>query len=189
MEETLKRQIELGHSTKEISANLGLSVPKIRKLLNKFNLKTKWKGYLSQKHKFSDEKLREVAAQSDSINQFLSNLGVIQTGGSWYHYQKRLNGLGISFPENGEKWKSRGGLRTAEKRNQEALKSKRRVPRHTLKKAMDLAGIPYVCVNGHLPMWMDKPLILEIHHKDENKTNNEVSNLEYRCPNCHNICH
>ena len=33
--------------------------------------------------------------------------------------------------------------------------------------------------------WMDKPLVLEIHHKDGNRYNNDRSNLECLCPNCH----
>jgi HNH endonuclease len=31
----------------------------------------------------------------------------------------------------------------------------------------------------------DKSEILQIHHKDSNRLNNEISNLELICPNCH----
>lgn len=31
--------------------------------------------------------------------------------------------------------------------------------------------------------------VLEIHHKDRNKTNNNISNLEILCPTCHQIHH
>lgn len=33
------------------------------------------------------------------------------------------------------------------------------------------------------------PLILGVHHKDRNRNNNELSNLEVLCPNCHSIEH
>lgn len=33
--------------------------------------------------------------------------------------------------------------------------------------------------------WNDKDIPLEVHHKDGNKKNNEISNLEILCPNCH----
>ena len=33
------------------------------------------------------------------------------------------------------------------------------------------------------------PEILEIHHKDRDRTNNERENLEVLCPNCHAIDH
>lgn len=34
-------------------------------------------------------------------------------------------------------------------------------------------------------VWMNNPIPLEVHHKDGNKYNNELSNLEILCPNCH----
>ena len=33
--------------------------------------------------------------------------------------------------------------------------------------------------------WMGYPIPLELHHKDGNHFNNELSNLELLCPNCH----
>jgi hypothetical protein len=34
-------------------------------------------------------------------------------------------------------------------------------------------------------MWNDKPIPLELHHKDGDHFNNELSNLQILCPNCH----
>lgn len=34
-------------------------------------------------------------------------------------------------------------------------------------------------------IWQSKPIPLEVHHKDGNKYNNELDNLEILCPNCH----
>ena len=33
--------------------------------------------------------------------------------------------------------------------------------------------------------WNQKPLILELHHKDGNNENNNLENLMFLCPNCH----
>ncbi len=40
------------------------------------------------------------------------------------------------------------------------------------------------CGNTH---WLGIKLPLELHHKDGNHYNNELSNLEILCPNCHAI--
>lgn len=33
--------------------------------------------------------------------------------------------------------------------------------------------------------WMKKPISLELHHIDGDKFNNELTNLQLICPNCH----
>jgi len=41
------------------------------------------------------------------------------------------------------------------------------------------------CNKCSLKSWLGKPLTLELHHIDGNKTNNKRENLEAICPNCH----
>ena len=36
--------------------------------------------------------------------------------------------------------------------------------------------------DGH---WQDGIISLEVHHINGNNTDNEISNLQYLCPNCH----
>ena len=38
------------------------------------------------------------------------------------------------------------------------------------------------CLNQ---VWLNVPIKLEVHHKDGDSLNNEMSNLELLCPNCH----
>lgn len=46
--------------------------------------------------------------------------------------------------------------------------------------------LPYICENcGNDGNWQNGVISLEIHHKDGNKTNNQINNLCYLCPNCH----
>lgn len=54
---------------------------------------------------------------------------------------------------------------------------------------MDLNNIAYECFKCKISEWINKKLKLHIHHKDGNKCNNNISNLEYLCPNCHSIEH
>ena len=45
----------------------------------------------------------------------------------------------------------------------------------------------YKCAN--IECGYNKYPILEVHHIDGNRTNNDLENLEYRCPNCHDEIH
>ena len=35
--------------------------------------------------------------------------------------------------------------------------------------------------------WMGIPITLELHHKDGNRYNNNIENLQILCPNCHSL--
>jgi 5-methylcytosine-specific restriction endonuclease McrA len=36
-------------------------------------------------------------------------------------------------------------------------------------------------------IWLTEPIPLELHHKDGNKNNHKLSNLQLLCPNCHSL--
>lgn len=55
-----------------------------------------------------------------------------------------------------------------------------------IRKAMKRRGMIESC---ELCGYKEFPQILGIHHKDENRKNNELSNLQVLCPNCHSIQH
>ena len=41
------------------------------------------------------------------------------------------------------------------------------------------------CERCGLSEWLGQKIPLELHHKDGNRFNNDISNLEINCPNCH----
>ena len=46
--------------------------------------------------------------------------------------------------------------------------------------------LDYKCkICGNIGEWNNKPLSLQLHHKDGHRTNNDISNLEFLCLNCH----
>lgn len=50
-----------------------------------------------------------------------------------------------------------------------------------------------VTLRGHqcecckLTTWLNEPITLELHHKDGDKLNNDLENLQLLCPNCHSL--
>lgn len=41
------------------------------------------------------------------------------------------------------------------------------------------------CAKCKIDTWLNEPIVLELEHKDGDSSNNELSNLECLCPNCH----
>jgi len=187
--EILEKLVSSGLSTTEIGKRVNLSQSGIRHWLKKYNLKTVPRQSLENRFKYSDSVLLDIWNRSDSINQFLLALGVGNSGGAWYHYKRRLVTLGIDLSDCTLNGRSRGGLTTAKFRNKETIKKRIRLKRLTLKKSMDLENVIYACIKCSLSEWKGKKLKLHIHHKNHDKTDNRIDNLEYLCPNCHSITH
>ena len=73
--------------------------------------------------------------------------------------------------------------------NSQAIKRRERLPRSILKKAMDLADNKYQCSLCQIVEWRGQLLKPHIHHRNHNKFDNRIENLQYLCPNCHSIQH
>ena len=43
------------------------------------------------------------------------------------------------------------------------------------------------CEMCNLSKWMGKSIVLELHHIDGNRYNNDLDNLQILCPNCHSL--
>lgn len=63
---------------------------------------------------------------------------------------------------------------------------------HTLQKKYYIRGIlktpeEYICGNCDCKVseWRGKQLVLQLHHIDSNRKNEQLSNLILLCPNCH----
>lgn len=56
----------------------------------------------------------------------------------------------------------------------------------TVRKAMIARNLIKKCNRCN---YNNEPLILGVHHKDRNRNNNDISNLEILCPNCHSLEH
>ncbi len=56
----------------------------------------------------------------------------------------------------------------------------------TVRKSMLRRNLINICNRCE---YSEFPVILGVHHKDRNRNNNNISNLEVLCPNCHSLEH
>lgn len=141
--------------------------------------------------RYGRKTLKSVVAASDSYSEVIRRLGANpNSGGVQQHLRKRIKFYGISIdhfsPRNSIAGKATA-LKTRKKLKDIFVKIKGIKKERTfrLRRAMLESGFKYKCVECGLSKWNGKPLLLEIHHKDEDCMNNLKSNLELVCPNCH----
>lgn len=143
--------------------------------------------------KYTKEWLEELCKDSYSYAEVLKKAGRKQGGGAQATLKQKINEFNIDVSHfTGQKWtlkpswEPQTGLR--EKYSLEDIFKKNSfisqkvlrgyIERHNL--------LEYRCQNcGCDGSWMDGEIALELHHIDGDTTNNELSNLQYLCPNCH----
>lgn len=126
---------------------------------------------------YSDEDVIKYAKEVKSMAKLLTKLGLKTVGGNYNHMKHTLQRLQIDTSHwTGKAWN----------RN-ERLKDWSQYSRvNGLKKHLiELRG--HQCENCKNFLWFEHPITLEVHHKDGDKTNNSLDNLQLLCPNCHSL--
>lgn len=133
--------------------------------------------------KFPDwrEKVVNAAKNSNSASAAAALLGVKYTT-----YKKYATEYGCFTTNQSGKGqsKNREGIPL-----QEILEGKHpQYQSNKLRKRLISEGIlEHKCNNCGLLTWLDKPIPLELEHKDGNSSNHKLNNLELLCPNCHSF--
>lgn len=108
---------------------------------------------------------KELGCNPKTINPLLQRLGIQYNGNqSGKGYSKNCKSM--SLAEYLEKSKDIQSNKVRIKLLNEGLKE-------------------YKCECCGLTTWLDKPIPLELHHKDGDRHNNILENFELLCPNCH----
>lgn len=110
---------------------------------------------------------KELQCKPETLNSYLKKMGI--------EYKGNQGGKGIkNTPAN---------YKNALEYSQGTC-----VKSHILKLKLIKEGIKEAkCEICGVSEWQGKLLPLELHHKDRNHFNNELSNLQILCPNCHSI--
>jgi Zn finger protein HypA/HybF involved in hydrogenase expression len=139
------------------------------------------------RNKYTKELIEDAVNKSKSWADVCRLLNVKPFTGAQCHLQKRAKEFEINTSHflgkahnKGKQFKKRDAIEycfNGSKENSDRLKKK--LIRDGYKKnECEICGIS---------KWLDEELSLELDHIDSNHYNNELSNLQILCPNCHSI--
>lgn len=144
--------------------------------------------------KLTKDQLQHYADKSKSVNNMLKLIKAelkigSMSGSSWHAVCNLIEIYKIDVSHFLGKKANSGVEHTGgpEKiTNQNISTYKRRASAYVLRRVLNEVQRPYNCEGcGNSGIWCDKPLQLQVDHIDGDKTNNNVCNLRYMCPNCH----
>lgn len=151
--------------------------------------------------KYTKEWLEELCKDSFSYAEVLRKAGRQPGGGSQATLKKKIEEYNIDISHfTGKLWNKGKTKETDERLANYAKKQEKYtleevfckdspITQHGLRGYITRYNIiPYECEICHCDgNWQNGVIKLELHHKDGDNHNNEVSNLTYLCPNCHSM--
>lgn len=183
--ELLSQYCKNGLTQRQISQKTGVSHTTIRYWLKKHNLSTRKRLFLKA---WEEGRFRNLCLTCDSIGSLLEELGVSKCSFNYRKAKFYADDLGVSLPIYVPKVvnnRTRRGINYD--MAMELFVKGTNVAGQRLRAYMvKCFGIADRCVGcGTPPVWMGKPITLHVDHIDGNHSNNELSNLQIVCPNCH----
>ncbi|HEY86071.1 MAG TPA: HNH endonuclease [Chloroflexi bacterium] len=139
--------------------------------------------------KYTDEQLEKAVKTSHSISAVLKKIGLTPAGGNYESIKKRIQKLNLDTSHFLGQAILRGKTHTYNTRPlEEVLVHKKLENTWRLKNRLLREGIKaYQCERCGSTEWLGHPIPLEFHHKDGDRTNNTLQNIELLCPNCHSM--
>ena len=150
---------------------------------------------------YTKEWLEELCKDSISYNEVLIKAGRKIAGGNTQTLKNKISEYNIDISHfKGQSWSK--GLtketseavlkqsKTIEKYNiQDIFCKNSPVPRKIIRDYIKRHKLlEYKCQScGNKGFWLNQEMTLELHHIDGDETNNELTNLQYLCPNCHSL--
>jgi len=124
---------------------------------------------------YSDQDIINNVPKVTSMSQLLRILNLKITGGNYKNMMNKIKSLNLDNSHwRGQLWSK--GRRLKDWSDYKMVST---LKPHLIKKRGN------ICENCNLSEWLGVPIPLDAHHKDGDKTNNNISNVELLCPNCH----
>lgn len=146
--------------------------------------------------KYTKKFLEPLVASSVSVVDLLRRLGLKPTGGNYGHIQQKVRAHGLCTDHfTGAAW-SKGrtqddhpSLRAVSIQRStpdyKVFRSGSTYPKSGLAKRLKRIGWDYKCKLCELTDWRGQTITLHVDHVDGDTSNNELVNLRFLCPNCH----
>jgi hypothetical protein len=137
--------------------------------------------------RYTDVQLKQAVEHSYTMRAVLQELGLKPVGGNYETVAKRIRELGLDTSHFLGSGHLRGKSHNYTTRPPKSIlvhlklentwRLRNRLIRENVK--------THQCERCASKEWMGHPIPLELHHKDGDRTNHRLENLELLCPNCH----
>ena len=124
---------------------------------------------------YTDEDVINHAKEVFSMRQLFIKLGLKAVGGNYANMRRLLQRLEVDTSH----WTGQGWNKDKQLKDWSEYTRVSNLKKHLVSERGTTCE---VCENES---WLSKPIPLEVHHLDGDRTNNSLENLQLLCPNCH----
>lgn len=126
---------------------------------------------------YSDKDIIDKAKEVKSLRGLLLALNLRAVGGNYTNMKRHLQRLDIDTSH----WTGRSWCKGEQLKDWQDYTSIGALKPHLITQR------GHKCESCFLSLWLNKQIILEIHHIDGDRSNNLYDNLQLLCPNCHSM--
>ena len=124
---------------------------------------------------YTNEDIVRYSKEVNSIASLLKRLELKPSGGNYANIKNILQKLKIDTSH----WTGQGWNKDQQLKDWTMYSRVGHLKKHLIKEKS------HKCEKCLLTTWLEQNIVLEVHHKDGNRTNNNFDNLQLLCCNCH----